>query len=220
MTGLDSAGGGRGELQARLLWFRTDHPDAEIETELVVAEDDMAVCRATLRTSSAGGASGHGGALRDSDGATYVEVAEDRALSRALTALGYGSAQAETSEGDEPHTIPSPPIDLVSARSLLREEQETPDTDDQDEQPAAPQPLRQEQSESETDDEASGESRPADGADVNWNKFWAWARPRGYSNARELSELLGVEVLAHTPREVRQMLVKYEMDNPPGGDEG
>lgn len=216
MTGLDSAGGGRGELQARLLWFRSDHPDAEIETELVVAEEDMAVCRATLRTSSAGAASGHGIALRDSNGATYVEVAEDRALSRALTALGYG-AQEEANAGDGPHTIPSPPIDLVSARSLLREEQ---DSGDEDEQPAAPQPLRQEQTESESDTEASDGSPSTDGADVNWNKFWAWARPRGYSNARELSELLGVEVLAHTPREVRQMLVKYEMDNPPGGDEG
>jgi hypothetical protein len=216
MTGSNSEIRGSGELTARLLWFRSDHPEGEIETELVVAETDMAVCRTSLRTQTAGSASAHGSALRDETGARYVEIAEDRSLARALTALGYGSLAEDSDEDDEANE-PAPPIEMVSARSLLREDPVEPEYR---EPQRIPQQIRETAPESgpeaqadETKDETKNE-----GADVSWNKFWTWARQRGYTNARELNELLGVDnVLAFTPREVRQMLVKYEMDNPPGG---
>ena len=223
MTSIDGQERDQRELQARLLWFRSDHPDAEIETELVVAEEEMAVCRATLRTASAGSAASHGSALRELAGAAYVEVAEDHALSRALAAMGYGTmtaAEGTTAEEDDDDTSSpySPPIDLVSARSLLREEAETDEDDDSE---PAPQPIRQSRPESgRSSEDTSGGDEGGDGADVSWNKFWSWARPRGYTSARELNALLGVDdVLAYTPREVRQMLVKYELENPPGGQE-
>mgnify|MGYP001428909523 CR=1 FL=1 len=37
------------EVKWRLLWFRTDHPDGEIETELVEHRDGVAVFRARVR---------------------------------------------------------------------------------------------------------------------------------------------------------------------------
>lgn len=206
MTGFD-----RGDLQTRLLWLRSEHPDAEIETELVVAEEDMAVCKATIRTGPAGGATAHGSAVRATAGADYVEIAEDRALARALIAVGFGAVSGE--DADEDGSSFAPPIALVSARSLVRDE---PQSGEPEESGPRPQPIRQSKPEPEAPPEESDDG--ADGADVSWNKFWAWARPRGYTTAKELNELLGVDnVLAYTPREVRQMLVKYEMDNPPGG---
>jgi len=211
MTGTQITSGTPDELAARLLWFRTDHPESDIESQLVVSQDSLAVCRVTLRTTSVGSISSHGSAWLDDDGAAYVETAEDRALSRALAVLGYASAQAEDGfdQSEDEQTVP---IDLVSARSLLREEP-APERYYENEQ--APQPIRETQ-----DPETEPRSGEDSGADVNWNKFWTWARMRGYKTAKELNELLGVDnVLAYTPREVRQMLVKYELENPPGGQD-
>lgn len=209
MTAGDSEGDDQNTLQSRLLWFRRDHPDADIETELVVAEEEMAVCRATLRSQAGGSASSHGSALRELDGAGYVELAEDRALNRALTALGYGDSGPDVDTHDRDDTAtPLPPIELRPARALVREE---PDADADVERQARPQPIREER--------PAAESNGDEGADVNWTKFWTWARRRGYRDANQLSELLSVDVLAHTPREVRQMLAQYELDHPPGGED-
>lgn len=179
-----------------LLWFRADHPESEIETEMVISDAGYIVVRAILRTRDAGAVSSHGSASRDEDGPNFAELAEDRALARALLAFGYAGepdALAEIEvEDDGPVEIP---VEMVSARTLVREDPPPPafESPEPDEDP---------------------------GANVSWTKFWNWARPRGYSNARELSDLLGVEnVTALTPGEVRQMLVRYEMDNPPGGQE-
>jgi hypothetical protein len=201
----------RSDLTARLLWFRTDHPESDIDSELVMTQESLAVCRVTLRTSDTGSCTSHGSARLDTDGPAYVEAAEDRALSRALAALGYDSALPEEVSDGSPDEEAAP-IDLVSARSLLREE---PAPELYDDNAQRPQPIRDAQA-SETEPESMEDS----GADVNWNKFWSWARMRGYKTAKELNELLGVDnVLAYTPREVRQMLVKYELENPPGGQD-
>lgn len=208
MTGGGSEGQNQNTLQSRLLWFRGDHPDAEIETELVVAEEEMAVCKATLRSPSGGSASSHGSALRELAGAGYVELAEDRALTRALIALGYGESAPDLGgdDSDDSETPPAP-IELMSARALVPDE---PETEEDEERPSRPHQVREDRPSRETGDE---------GADVNWTKFWTWARRRGYRDANQLSELLGVDVLAHTPREVRQMLAQYELDHPPGGED-
>jgi hypothetical protein len=211
MTGTQNESGKPIELAARLLWFRTDHPESDIESHLVVSQDSLAVCRVTLRTTSVGSVSSHGSAWLTEDGAAYVEVAEDRALSRALDVLGYASAHAEDVD-DQNQDEETVPIDLVSARSLLREESAA---EPYDENAQKPHPIR-ETPELESEPQSTEDS----GADVNWNKFWTWARMRGYKTAKELNELLGVDnVLAYTPREVRQMLVKYELENPPGGQD-
>jgi hypothetical protein len=199
-----------GDLHARLLWFRADHPDASIVTEMVMIDPSMAVCKATLQSSESGVISGHSGASRNVDGDLFVEIAENRALLRVLTLAGYaGSEDQDVEDREEPE--PPTPINLVSARTLLREEESG--YEQESEAPSQPQDIRPAGQQSERSD--SG-----DGANVNWNKFWNWARPRGYTSAKELNEMLNVEnVLAFTPGEVRQMIVRYELDNPPGGQE-
>jgi hypothetical protein len=84
---------GRGEyleVKWRLLWLRTEHPEAHIETELVRLQDNEAVFKARVSIPNGGSATGWGsesvGDFRD-----FVEKAETKAIGRALAALGYGT---------------------------------------------------------------------------------------------------------------------------------
>lgn len=84
---------GRGEyleVKWRLLWLRTEHPDAIIETELVKLEERDAVFKARVSIPGGGSATGWGsesaGDFRD-----FLEKAETKAIGRALAALGYGT---------------------------------------------------------------------------------------------------------------------------------
>lgn len=84
---------GRGEyleVKWRLLWLRTEHPEAHIETELVRLEENEAVFKARVTIPGGGSATGWGsesiGDFRD-----FVEKAETKAIGRALAALGYGT---------------------------------------------------------------------------------------------------------------------------------
>jgi len=78
------------EVKWRLLWLRTEHPDAVITTELMQHEEGMAVFRAKITLAGGGEASGWGSETID-DFAEYIEKAETKALGRACAALGYGT---------------------------------------------------------------------------------------------------------------------------------
>lgn len=84
---------GRGEyleVKWRLLWLRTEHPDATIATELVRFEERDAIFKAQITIPGGGSATGWGsesaGDFRD-----FLEKAETKAIGRALAALGYGT---------------------------------------------------------------------------------------------------------------------------------
>jgi hypothetical protein len=82
------------EVKWRLLWLRTEHPDAAIETELVKHEDGLALFRARASIRGGGEATGWGSETADDFG-DYIEKAETKALGRALAALGYGTQFCE-----------------------------------------------------------------------------------------------------------------------------
>lgn len=200
------------DLKWQLVWLRSEHPDARIETQLVPTSEELALCRATVYLASGASASAHGSARLDGNGDLLFELAENRALARALAALGYG---AEFTDEDHLEARPrlSPPVTLMTARAL-KERDDVQGYDEvgdkelpEDDSPAPPAQPRQ----------PEHPPAPRTGADVSWNKFWEWARPRGYRTAGELSELLGVDILALTPAEVRKLLVRYELDHPPAG---
>jgi hypothetical protein len=88
--------GGRDYLEVkwRLLWLRTEHPDAIIETELVKHTPGLALFRARVAVPGAGTATGWGSETA-SDFEDYIEKAETKALGRALAALGYGTQFCE-----------------------------------------------------------------------------------------------------------------------------
>jgi len=82
------------EVKWRLLWLRTEHPDAVIETELVKHGGGLALFRARVAVPGAGIATGWGSETADDFG-EYIEKAETKALGRALAALGYGTQFCE-----------------------------------------------------------------------------------------------------------------------------
>ena len=107
------------EVKWRLLWLRTEHPDAVIETELVRLEMDppMAVFRARVSIPGGGSATGWGHEdLRDYR--DYLEKAETKALGRALAALGFGTQFTEDFDfaGGEPNRVVDSPVDRGTTR--------------------------------------------------------------------------------------------------------
>jgi hypothetical protein len=92
------------EVKWRLLWLRTEHPDARIVTELVAHEDGFALFKAAVEIPAGGSATGWGSETV-TDFGDYLEKAETKALGRALAALGYGTQFCEdftfTNEGAE-----------------------------------------------------------------------------------------------------------------------
>jgi hypothetical protein len=82
------------EVKWRLLWLRTEHPDAAVQTELVKHEAGLALFRAQVTLPEGGEASGWGSETA-SDFVDYVEKAETKALGRALAALAYGTQFCE-----------------------------------------------------------------------------------------------------------------------------
>ena len=78
------------DVKWRLLWLRKEHPDAEIVTELVQHDPQMAIFKATVTVPTGGKATGYGSETA-SDFPDFIEKAETKAIGRALNALGYGA---------------------------------------------------------------------------------------------------------------------------------
>jgi len=129
------------EVKWRLVWFREDHPDYEIDTEFILLDIDqgVAVCRAVIKDNESrqlacGTKTEYKASFFD-----YVEKSETGAIGRALATLGYGTQFApELEEGDR---IVDSPTDInnsnqkqKSQRKLTKREKETRDIigDDQD----------------------------------------------------------------------------------------
>jgi hypothetical protein len=85
------------EVKWRLLWLRTEEPNATIETEMVSHAGDTAVFRARVTLPGGGSATGWG-QERAGDFQDYLEKAETKALGRALAALGFGTQFCEDFE--------------------------------------------------------------------------------------------------------------------------
>ncbi len=79
------------EVKWRLLWLRTEHPDAAIHTELVKHEDGFALFKADVFVPGGHGSATGWGSETVQDFTDYIEAAETKALGRALAALGYGT---------------------------------------------------------------------------------------------------------------------------------
>lgn len=96
----------------RLVWFREEHPDWGIDTQLVSIEEKSAVfvCRITDWTGRQVSC-GHGSESR-SDFEDFLEKAETKAVGRALAMLGYGTQFAP--ELDEGERVVDSPIARVN----------------------------------------------------------------------------------------------------------
>ncbi len=219
------------DVKWRMHWLRTEHPEADIQTELLALDEEHAVCKAIVSIPGSGTASGHASASR-ANAASFIETAETREIGRALAALGYG---AEYVEADQPRVRAAMPVSIVPPapppeppaaqpqqpsrmrpvrppeqpreQPAPRQRPAPPREDPQPESPAGdlPTPMMRGSDLRARDSAARGEP-----ADVSWNHFWAWAKGRGYRDAQHLKDLLGIDVNALTPAEVRARVVRYE----------
>ena len=197
-----AAGGDYLDVKWRLLWLRKEHPDAEIVTELVQHDPQMAIFKATVTVPSGGKATGYGSETA-SDFPDFIEKAETKAIGRALNALGYGAqfGEAQRTEDPVPDRAPAQhdrqaapaarpvalprrderPANLAQARSEPPGETST----------AAPSPAVADQ----------------ELVDYSWSAFWPWARERGLNGPREIENLIGQQVAGLSPAELRDFIL-------------
>ena len=89
----------------RIMWFRDDHPDWRIITEIVNNDDEKALVKASIYNSEGILVStAHKTQSRKQFPMGYVEKAETGAVGRALAYVGYGSL----SEGDDDDVCDAP----------------------------------------------------------------------------------------------------------------
>ena len=197
-------GGGADYLDVkwRLLWLRTEHPDAEIVTELVQHDPQMAIFKATVSVPTGGKATGYGSETA-SDFPDFIEKAETKAIGRALNALGYGAQfgdfQRSEELGSERGAEPPGRQLAPAARPVALPRR--------DERPAKlPEPRNQTTVEA----PAAPKSPPVadqELVDYSWSAFWPWARERGLNGPREIENLIGQPVAGLSPAELRDLIV-------------
>ena len=104
------------EVKFRLVWFREDHPDWSIETELLSVTDVSAYARATIRDEK-GRIIATSHKFESIQGfPDFIEKAETGAIGRALALIGYGT-QFCADELDEGSRIVDAP---VAAKSKIK----------------------------------------------------------------------------------------------------
>lgn len=111
------------EVKWRLLWLRSEYPDARMTTEIVQHNEEggFALFRAEVEIPGGGKATGWGSeTVRDFH--DYIEAAETKALGRALAALGYGTQFCQDfdfSGNARPGTnqVVDAPVNLADRRS-------------------------------------------------------------------------------------------------------
>ena len=109
------------EVKWRLLWLRTEYPDARIETELAKHESDLAIFRARVVLPNGAESTGWGSETAD-DWKDYIEKAETKALGRALAALGFGTQFCEDfdfAHGSDQKVVDAP-LDIRTTRAAAQ----------------------------------------------------------------------------------------------------
>ena len=204
---LRGRGGGSDYLDVkwRLLWLRKEHPDAEIVTELVQHDPQMAIFKATVTVPTGGKATGYGSETA-SDFPDFIEKAETKAIGRALNALGYGAQfgdpariddQAPKDRRGQPATPVARPVPLPQ-----REVRQEPQERKAESRAAGPSP-----SPSPAADPPSPAAADPELVEYSWSAFWPWARERGLNGPREIENLIGQQVAGLSPAELRDLIV-------------
>lgn len=226
------------DVKFRLLWLRREHPDAEIITEHIRIDENIAIFRATVSIPGGGKATGHGSETAK-DFPDYIEKAETKALGRALNALGYG---AQFAEGEDPANTSAPsrvrppaaetgvpvapppvsePAVPVSATPPERSPEHrpaapprpapvTPVRTGERRAPSSPAPT-QAQPKREAPVQGSEPEPPLE--DYSWTAFWRWAREQGFDKKAAIEEFLGRPIQNLSPAEVRQLIIAKRSGN-------
>src|SRR5687767_7498163 len=115
------------EVKYRLVWFREDHPDWSIETEIMNVTDTSAYARATVRDET-GRIIATSHKFESVQGfPDFIEKAETGAIGRALALIGYGT-QFCADELDEGARIVDAPVQPT--RKTVQKKTSTESVDD------------------------------------------------------------------------------------------
>lgn len=216
-------------IRQRLRALRTRYPGMGLSTHLTHIHDDQVVVRAELSLPDGSSVSAYAAEPSDSSGLLdgAIELAEQRATTRALDLLGLGDLPATPNRAEPPppageeDRTPPPVIDALrkasQRRQAISEEPlaapeapaqlttEDPEVEPDDAEPEA-KPETQPEAEPEArtpDPDSAGEP---DLADYTWTHFWTWARTQGLSTKGQVEQRIGRQIDNLTPRDVRQML--------------
>lgn len=101
----------------RIRWFRSEHPDWSITTDIMQMDENGVLFRATV-TNSQGAvvATGH---AYESIAPNYIEIAETSAIGRALGVAGYGTACA-LDEDESNERLADAPVENGRVRTSER----------------------------------------------------------------------------------------------------
>jgi hypothetical protein len=195
------------DVKWRLLWLRTEHPDARIETEHVQIEPSMAIFKATVTLPTGGSATGYGSET-PGDFGDYIEKAETKAIGRALNALGYGAQFVEP--GDEeaaPAGRPEP-----GRAPLPRQTQSRPAApaarQSRENEPARPIDLNASRERADAPASAApAEEREVDPDAFTWAAFREWVTGIGLNSREEINELVGRDTTGMSPVELRDAIL-------------
>ena len=101
----------------RLVWFREEHPDWTIRTEMMQCSDTSAIFRAEVRNDEDRVLSTGYGSESVKDFKDFLEKAETKSVGRALAMLGYGTQFAP--ELDEEERIVDSPVPKKKAEAKV-----------------------------------------------------------------------------------------------------
>ena len=226
-------GGDYLDVKWRLLWLRKEHPDAELLTEMVEHDQQMAIFKATVTLPTGGKATGYGSETAN-DFPDFIEKAETKAIGRALNALGFGAQFGE--RGDEspatpaarpvqdrpaarPLTVPPAPVPLNRPQQNARPtgRPTTPEMECRRDEAPVPMPVQERPARSAPEASpplapptAASSSPDADLAEYSWSAFWPWARERGLNGPKEIEAVIGQPVAGLSPAELRALIAAAE----------
>jgi hypothetical protein len=194
------------EMTAELRRLRAEHRDARIATELIRLDETIVVIRASIELPNGGGASGFGATA--SGGPAAVEAAEERALLRALAALGYGDVE---SPRPQLASVPAPVVEPTPIAPFVPEITRVPVQPEPEpeqvrvaRQPAAPAPVAP------SPPPPSATPAPIEDdlemADYSWTEFWRWAKTTAYPTKAAVEELIGQPIISLNPAQVRNLI--------------
>lgn len=108
------------EVKYRLVWFREEHPDWSIETEILAVTEMSAYARATIKDEEGRIIATSHKFETKAGFPDFIEKAETGAIGRALALIGFGT-QFCADELDEGERIVDSPVDQLRSRSASQE---------------------------------------------------------------------------------------------------
>ena len=160
------------ELQQMIQHIRNHVPDAVINTRLANADESGMVIHAQIMGSSGAAGAAHASAAF---GDASAEQAENRAIERAMIAMGIPALPVETT-APKLHRVTTP-------------------------EPAG-RMVRFPAQDAEREDTVSSDPEPED---ISWTAFWTWARVNGFASRDALETAIGQPINQLTPGQVRKL---------------